>query len=415
MITDENRDQLAAAFLRGLTLASRFGLMFYLATELSLSQMGLFGLYWAGLQLSASLIPLDAYAQTTRLLLSENANTTLTQIIGLHFGFVIFSIVALTPIAVYLNVTFGAELNSWLLLLFLCHLPLEVLATEVGRLLVPLGRPFIANVILFLRSALWFFPITIVFYLNLVPKSVEYVVFAWVIGSLAAAGLGLFIIRKNLSGKMRISFDPCWVKELISGSLVFFFATLLFKLLLGVDRYIVDSFYGQDIVGVYTIYASVSLGVLALVESGVSSWHYPRLVVAVRSNGTGTKKIVQQFFIQNGIASLILMAGIVIIFPVAVKLFLSEDYYRYINTFYVMALGVFIYCLSMPFHYVVYASGRDWDLVFIYIISMFCMVIWVAFFMLSFGVEGAGAMLSISLVTIAILRFIFAFRQLRLM
>lgn len=412
MLAIKNRGQIVAAGLRGATLASRFGLMFYLATELSLSDMGLFGLYWAGVQLGASLIPLDVYAQTTRLLLSEKSNPS--DLVGRHFGFILLAIVLLVPVATYLNMTVGPELQGLLLLIFLFHLPLEVVSTEIGRLLVPLGKPLMSNVILFIRSALWFFPLVFLFAFDVIGSSLSNVALTWFLGSFLSVLVGFKAIRGCLQAKPKLVVDIEWVGKVIAGSIVFLMATLLFRTLLGVDRYIVDAFFGEEGVGVYTIYASVSLGVLGLIESGVSAWHYPGLIVAVKANRrVEVIDLLRKFFWQNFFAASFLMIVLSVLFPLTVSLFLGEEYYRDINTFYAIACGVLFYCISMPFHYVVYAHGKDWNLVAIYAISMLCMVFWAIFFMEDLGILGAGMMLACSLVVIAFLRFFFSMRILR--
>ncbi|MCL5043065.1 MAG: hypothetical protein M1440_11565 [Gammaproteobacteria bacterium] len=401
--------RMLAVVLRALTLASRFLLLFYLATKFDLVQMGLFSLYWAGLQLSASLIPLDVYAQTTRLILARTEETGSN--LEKHFGFLFWAILILAPLAVYLNAKFGAKLEGLLLILFLFHLTIEVFATDLSRLLIPLGKPLLSNFSNFLKSAGWIFPLILLFELNIAEISPVTVINLWLGGSIVSVIVALRLSRLEKFRLSKIEIDIRWVKAAISGSFVFLIATLLFRSILGVDKFLVSAAYGEEVVAIYTVYAAGVLGVLALLESGVSAWHYPGMVQSIRnSNFDLAKSQFGKYFSQNIFSAFLLFLGLFLFFPSAAYVFLPDAYFDEISLFFVMSVGVVFYCITMPFHYVIYAFGRDVYFLMMYGVSLLLMFSWYFLFMKSFDVLGAGLMLSGALFSISLLRVLFAAR-----
>jgi O-antigen/teichoic acid export membrane protein len=406
--------QLLSSGLRAATLALRFGLMFYLARNLPVAAVGLFGLYWAGLQLGSSLLTLDVYAHTSRLLLKPEADRA--KIMSLHFGFILLAAVLLSPLAGLVFYQSSSAITLLLLALFVVHMPLEIVSTEVGRLLVPLRLPLASNVIMFVRSGLWVIPLVLVMELRLIEVGVDTVIWFWLAGSILGAVVSLAALRRALGKAVMPSVKLDWIWTALAGSGTFLLATLLFRTILGADRFLVERVLGLEAVGVYSLFASVCLGVLALIESGVSAWHYPKLVAQIQAgDGAAARATLRLFVRQNLAATLALMTLIALVFGAAVWLFLAPVYFQNMATFIALVAGVSLYCLSMPFHYVVYGFQRDRLLIAIYGGALCVGVLWASLFMRQFGITGAGIMLALALGTIALGRVLVATRLMRSM
>jgi O-antigen/teichoic acid export membrane protein len=188
----------------------------------------------------------------------------------------------------------------------------------------------------------------------------------------------------------------------------------MFRSILGVDKFLVGSAYGEEGVAIYTIYAAGVLGVLALLESGVSAWHYPGMVQSIRNSMFGeAKDKFRKFFIQNLISTILLFLGLFLFFPIVAYFLLPKIYFDEIELFFVMSFGVIFYCLTMPFHYVLYGFGRDGYFVFMYAVSFSLMFFWYFFYMVDFGLVGAGFMLTGALLSISIFRIAFSLHLFR--
>lgn len=399
--------------LRGSILFLRFILTFYIAKYTSPEEVGLFALYWGGLILASSLMGLDVYTHTTRLILTPKVNKP--KVLATHIGFLLISCIIFTPIFTLLFYNSSLEIPFFLVIIFVFHLPFEYFSQEVSRLLIPLKRPTVSIVLLFVRSALWI-PIVII---GLIYKwnfdPLELIVISWLTSSILSSILSycyLNIMTKNIILPL---INISWIKASIVSSGIFFIGTILFRAILGGDRFFVGYYLGVNILGVYSIYASVSLGVLALLESGVSAWRYPTLVTAIQSKDIiGAKIKLWSFWKDNFISSFILMLSVVFVFRMLAETYLDKVYFQGIIAFYIISFGVFVYSISMPFHYFIYGLGKDHAYIYIYALSFFSMLVWVFGYMSSFGLIGASIMLTLALVTIALLRGVFFILYLRL-
>lgn len=393
--------QASAAGLRGVSLAARFALTLGLAAIVSPAQVGVFGLYWAGLQLASSLMGLDVYATTTRELLRPGANPAET--IRRHIGFMLLIALIATPVATIAFRLSAPAVPGALIAIFFLQLPAEYYCQEFSRLLVPLSRPFEATLVLFIRSALWT-PLPFVL-IALIPQAdpIVLVALSWFLGTLSAALVTAVVVKRATGSWNLPKIDPRWAKSALLSSGVFFLGSLVFRGMLGMDRFLVNGILGIEVVGVYTVQASACLGALALVESGISAWWYPRLVNEIQAGDIAAASRTFKGFLRNSIGSAILLMGAIIaVFQVAAPILISHIYSDDLRGFYAMAIGVFLYAASMPYHYVLYGGGQDRKILGIYVIAATAMAIWALTMMKGMGVAGAGLMLAIALAAIAV-------------
>jgi O-antigen/teichoic acid export membrane protein len=173
--------------------------------------------------------------------------------------------------------------------------------------------------------------------------------------------------------------------------------------MLGMDRFLVNGILGIEVVGVYTVQASACLGALALVESGISAWWYPRLVNEIQAGDIARASRTFKAFLRSSVGSaMLLMGAIIVVFQVAAPILINPVYSADLTGFYAMAIGVFLYAASMPYHYVLYGGGQDRKILRIYVVAAIAMAIWAVSMMKGMGVAGAGLMLGIALATIAV-------------
>ena len=399
-----SRYHVFAASLRGIILLARFSLIIILAFFVSPMEMGLFALYMSGIQLSASLIGLDVYSHTTRLLLLSGAPKN--RILSSHMGFVAISCVGFIPLSVLLFYLSSPRIPGFLLIIFCGHLPFEYYNQEIGRLLIPLGRPITSILIQFVRSALWVPFGLLAYYMGWSNNLLWLFVIFWFSGSMLAALFSFVCLRVYCSQFIFPKVNPVWLKTALLSSGFFFGGTLIFRAILGGDRFIVNRVLGVESVGIYSVYVSICMGGLGLLESGIAAWRFPSLVSAIQTNELNSaKKQLWCFFKDNLYLSLLLLAGVGLVFTQLVPLLLDKNYTQDLKGFYAIILGVFTYSLSMPFHYFLYGLRWDKTILFIYLSALVVMIIWAFMFMEALGVTGAGIMLALAMSTIALLRF----------
>lgn len=399
-----------ALALRVSTLVGRFGLVMALAAISNSALVGAFGLYSSALILAYSLMGMDVYATTSRQLLSpEPGNIPPLQA---HAGYLAVSFLVLAPVAILCAGLSGAVDGVALFLVFALHLGVEYFCQEFGRLLIVIGFPLGSTVILFLRSALWVPLVVIAVWLKPGEDSLLLVVGAWLAGSTVAAIAAWWMIHSRARRSLRPLFDPAWIKSAIRSSLVFFTATLLFRALMNGDKFVVASILPIGAVGVYTVYASVAMGLSALAEAGISAWLYPPLVSAIQSREwRSVADQLRHFRSQMAIGAVAGALSMALALPVAFRLAGKPEYLRDIDAYYLVLAGTAAYCASMPYHYVIYGFKADRWFLYVYLGAFACMLLIGALAIPAYGVTGAGLMLCGALAFIAAGR-VFAARRL---
>lgn len=398
--------QLISMAMRLSGLALRFILLFVLAKYFSLKEVGLFSVYWAALQLSSSLSTLDVYAYTARKILSQNEHSE--DIVSRHIQFLFLAILVSIPLTVIIMYLYFVQVKIplWLIFVLIIHLPIEIILTDGGRILVPLKKPFLSNLILFIRTAAWIPVVCFFLFYGFSGFNVFHVILIWLIGSLVSFLTLIVLIKPYISYKKIFSIDFKWIKIAVYSSAIMTAATLLFRAILGADRFFVGYYFSVESVAIYSLYASIALAVLSLVETGVSAWRYPALVNAIKAKDLSQiNKCYTVFFKENFIATTGLTLIILILFPKIAQYFLSEEYYKNINVFYIMCLASFLYCISMPWHYVIFGYDKDRLFIYVYGISFLFMIVFSTFFMQNIGFLGAGIMILLGLGGISVLRY----------
>ena len=182
----------------------------------------------------------------------------------------------------------------------------------------------------------------------------------------------------------------------------------MYRSTLGLDRFLVETVLDLKSVGIYTIHASIGLGILALTEVSVSAWRYPSLVTSLQANNyQAAKKQLLKFIIESIGSTIIIGLTVMLIAPQLLAFFTSnKEYMHNINCFYWIVLGVIFYSLSMPMHYIIYGLKYDKLLALIYAIALVVILVMAKPLMLSLGVAGAGLTLGTALFTLALLRFL---------
>lgn len=392
--------------LRAYAMLMKFVIVFYLAGKLQLRDFGIFNLFMAGTQLAAAFIPLDVYSVTIRRLLNKERN-----VLDQHFGFLLVSIATLLPLGAIIFNYSSINLTTFISLMFLIISALDIVFTESTRIFPALNRPLTPSVLLFFKTSLLTIPTILLFEFELANPNLTTVLYVWFISSLIACIISWILLRASVS-TLSIKFNLDWSIQAIKLSSLFFLSTILFRSILGVDKFIVENALGVELLAVYSLYFSIAFSSVSLIEAGISSWSYPKLTKLVQKNAVyETNIFFKDYVIKNSISSLALFIPIILIFSLLTYTYLDQIYKENLKSFYIICIGVFAYCLSIPFHYYIYALQKDIIFVKIYLISFAIYVTFALMFIKTLGVLGAALMICIGLSSIAILRVIYSSKK----
>ena len=406
-----NLTQLLASFFRLVAMMSKFLLVFYLAKVLSLESFGIFSLFMVALQLSSSLIPFDIYSNSIRSILDGKSIE-----FSKHIGFLFLASIIFTPLTTLMFHLSIDSVYTYTAFFFFCICPLDVIFQDTLRFFPVFKKPFLGSLLLFIKTTMLTVVIFLFFEEGLVGKSLYSVLLIWFLVSFFSTSLVFFLLFyfKKISLKGLFSVDRQWITNSIRLSFIFLISTLLFRSILGVDKFIVESMLGLELVAVYSLYFSIAFASTSILESGISSWYYPKLVRVVRTKSKEEVKVfLKDYYIKNLLSSFSLISIVVFTFPYLVNFYLDDIYLEYIYVFYLICFGVFMYSSSVPFHYYIYALNKDKVFVIIYLIAFLSYILVGVFLINTFGFLGSGIMISFGLIMIAFLRYLYTFWSIR--
>jgi O-antigen/teichoic acid export membrane protein len=169
---------------------------------------------------------------------------------------------------------------------------------------------------------------------------------------------------------------------------MFFAGTLVFRALFGIDRFIVASMTDLETSGIYALYISFGLGIVSILEAGVSAWKYPQLVDALLKRNSRSVVIqLKSFLATNFISSVVLCLCAYAAIQYIVLNFLEPFYNAGLVHLHWILFGAVALSVSLPFHYLLYGLRKDWSFLVIYIFAL-AAVISYAFLILKDGDVG---------------------------
>ncbi|MCO6055367.1 oligosaccharide flippase family protein [Pseudomonas sp. MOB-449] len=343
--------------LRGMTLLSKFLLIFFLAKFLEPAELGLYGLFTATIGYALYLLGLDFYTFTTREILKRERDEWggLLKDQG-ALSLVLYAIVLPLLTLIFIKGLLPWSVSCW----FFALLVLEHLTQELGRLLVAVSEQLLASVVLFLRSGIWAVIATALMFIEPASRTLDFVLGAWTVGGSVALLLGVFRLRQlKISGWHR-KVDWRWVSKGLKVAIPFLVATLAIRGIFTLDRYWLEALSGLEVLGAYVLFIGLCSALLSFLDAGVFAFIYPGLI------GAYQKKNVVEF--NRGLHKLLVQTVVLSVFFALVSLLLIGPLLSWLNKpLYLEQQGLFpwallatlFYALSMISHYALYAQGLD--------------------------------------------------------
>ena len=144
-------------------------------------------------------------------------------------------------------------------------------------------QPLRANALFSVRAGLWVFPVVALGLWSPVYRTVDTVFFGWGLGLLASFA-ALLPAWKNIPWHKAFDrrIDWAWMKASVRKTFFIWLGAMGVTVGVYIDRFVVMHFLGLDYVGITTIYFSFANALFALLQSGVFSFAYPRLILMHR-------------------------------------------------------------------------------------------------------------------------------------
>ncbi len=354
--------------IRGITLGGTFIFIIFLAKHLTTDQLGEWGIFTTSIALSLYLIGLDFYTFSTRSLLehpvAERGVMLRDQLLFYLLGYII-----LFPLLGLLFVFKLMPLQY--LVFFYVILVLEHFAQESYRIFVVFSKPVVANVILFLRTGSWAYALVLLWMAGVDDvKYVKAAFFFWMGGGIAAMLTAVYFYGKlglHIARKTPVNWK--WIRQGLRISMMFFMATIAFKIIELADRYFIDHYQGKEEVGIYTFYANMANLIEIIGHTAVVIIFSPKLIEYFHTSNRHYR-LTHAAFARNMVGFTMLAAVFLAITIVPIISFLHKDeFYQELPVFAVMCLSEMVFNFTLIFHYILYVRKRDRSIVWATIIA----------------------------------------------
>lgn len=365
--------QLSNIAIRGLTLVSKFLLIFFLARFLEPAELGIYGLLAATVGYSLYFLGFDFYTYSTRELLKRQRQEWggLLKAQG-ALTLVLYAIFLPLLSLVFINDLLPMRVFGWFFILLI----LEHLNQELGRLLVAVSEQLYASLVLFLRSGIWAVLVTGLMFVKPDTRNLDMVFGAWTLGGLAAILLGIFCVRRmGLSG-WRQKIDWAWIIKGLKVALALLVATLAIRGVFTLDRYWIQELAGLEVLGAYVLFMGISMALMSFLDAGIFAFIYPGMISAYQQgDAVGFRRGTRKLLVQTvGLSGAFTVIALLTISPLLI--WLDKPLYSEQQDLFIwILLATVLYAVGMIPHYGLYAQGRDRPIIHSHIASLITFIL----------------------------------------
>ncbi|PCD01729.1 hypothetical protein COC42_16590 [Sphingomonas spermidinifaciens] len=389
--------------LRALTLGFRFGLSFYIVAFLGLEAAGIYGLAAGAVGVAPAAIGWGLNYFTAR----EVVGRTPDKVVALVKSRLFVTLVSLTLGSLGLA-AFGLATGNFtdpIFLLILVLLWLETIALDLYLPLIGLELATQANVIVFVRSAVWV-PVIIVLGIY-VPalRTLEALFVAWIVCHLLSLVLmGFFLRRWPVMAELNAPIDRNWIAARLRQSWYIYFSDLGIVGLAFLDRYIVNWILGIGATGVYTFYWSIANALQTMMQTAVVQLALPRLLKSFREPTLDNwQRALRGEIVKTGILATSLAAAIFVAVEIVIRFDPGGRFPHYTGLLALMMIAAVARAGSDLLNTTITSTGRDRYYAITNVAGVAMTLGFGIFFISEFGLIGSGlsALVTATLLVIA--------------
>ncbi len=347
--------------LRMATLVTKLALMLYMGRYLSLADMGAYGLVFGVVMIATALLGVRLDYVVSRDLVGSTPLEALCkmrdQAVFYFFNYVVLFVILIPAIVI----NWGNPGNERAIFYIFTLSVVESYAGVVHSNVVSLGRPLLANVLFFIRAALWVFAVVGIGVAVPSLRTVDMILACWLAGALLSLAVALALWwRMPWAAMLRTAIDWKWIRNGIRKCFFIWLGTLGVTAGYYIDRFIVMHFLGLDYVGISTFYISFTSALHTLILSGVLSFSYPRLIVLHRDNDqAGFIREAKQTGWYVAVFSAVIAIGIGVGVPMLGYLFKRPELARETPTLIWLLAGTWMRSNAETLYYILFARHED--------------------------------------------------------
>ena len=397
--------------LRGLTLVSKFILLLYIASYLTPEELGIYGLVSVSIAISLYLLGMDFYTFNTREIISHTQESCTPLIRDqLVFHGLVYLIVLPLLLVLFVFKFIAWQYAGWFYVLLI----LEHLSQESHRLLITLSRPTMANTVLFFRSGIWVYAVIATGYFYTDVRTLQFIWSLWCLGALLCVSMTAISLRRlSWREAFSVSVNWGWLRKGFMGALPFFGATAA---LLGVqyaDRFFIQTYHGEAMVGFYTFYANIANVIQTFVFTGVIAILYPQVIDSFQKRKYDDyRQLMRKLITGVFIGATVLAVGLALAIGPLLKLVKKPVYAEHLPVFWILIVAVSLLVFSFIPHYGLFVRHKDKQIFFSTVIAVIVSLTLNFFLVPRFGITGAAysCLTGYSLLLLLKLAFLYRYR-----
>lgn len=304
--------------LRSSTLGLRFLLALYIAKYLGFEATGVYGLTVGVVGVVPALIGWGLNYFVAREVVGRRPADAVP-LVKDRLLVTTISLTLLTFAALLTALILGLEITR-LHLIIVVLAWLETYALDLHLPLIGLELSKHANMLVFVRSAIWIPPIVALGFLFPKLQNVEVILDAWVLADVCALIILVFIGRHwHIRRSLGRAIDVEWIRSRLRRSWYIYLSDLGIVGFMYADRYIVSYFLGLTATGIYTFFWSLTNALQTLVATTVVQIALPALVKSfpVGNHSAWRAELRRQFVktvgLSVGLAVMIFLFGEVLL------------------------------------------------------------------------------------------------------
>ena len=239
-----------------------------------------------------------------------------------------------------------------------------------------LSRPYLANVVYFIRQGAWIILLLPLFYFVPASRYFNAVFLAWIVGAVSSiliASIGFQHLPWRAIWREPIRWLAIW--QGLKVSRPFMVSAFCALSMLYIERFFVDYYCGLGAVGIYTFYAGLSLTLHNLVNTGVSKMRLAQLLAAWKQNNRLAFHDESMRMLKETMAFVVLFVvfSLCLIYPF-VNFINKPIYLTQLPIFYFLLFGAACRSIADIPLYTLYAQHSD-RLLLIINLGAFCILL----------------------------------------
>jgi O-antigen/teichoic acid export membrane protein len=337
-------------------ISGKFLLVFLLTKNISLEFQGEYTLINTNVALLIILLGLDFYIYSNRIIVKKPGK--LIFILKNSLAFYIGMYIMFIPILIIM--VYFELVTSEIAFLFFFLVITEHLSQELFRIYIAIENVIVANVLFFLRTGAWSWPLSV--YLLLFKNSslsLINILSGWLIFSFISVVIGILYLP-NIKQFRKEKIDKQWIFKGVKVGLMMFVSTIFLKIVEYSDRYFINYFLGKKELGIYAFYYQFSNIINVIVFTLYISYAYPKILKSVYDKNLLELKKEKKILLKNTLIIVLLFFIFTFtILPLILEVVNKTELTSKMEVIYILILAALFFNLSFSSHFVLVAEEKE--------------------------------------------------------